>query len=154
MGVETAFAIGAEQVGDAHGSLAQHQLQVAMLALRTNFTHIAECHQVQGRARAVEVVDDCIWVEFAKDQVLVGTLLAAARRFRFPGVIRHHFRDTHSHWTDSIVDLYDTPRGSGPRSRKFMIAKSGQGASSAVVFFQLSFRSCTELSPKKKMPAN
>jgi hypothetical protein len=42
MGVEAAFAFGAEQVGEADGPLAQYELQALRPAFRANLAEAAE----------------------------------------------------------------------------------------------------------------
>jgi hypothetical protein len=40
--VEAAFAFGAEKMGDTDGLLSQDQLQLMLLAFRTDFADVAE----------------------------------------------------------------------------------------------------------------
>ena len=76
--VETAFAFGAEQVRHAHGGLAQHQLETALLALRAEFAHVAEGKEGQRGVLALEVVDYHQWVEFTENQATDALMLASA----------------------------------------------------------------------------
>jgi hypothetical protein len=78
MGVETAFAVGAEQMGHTHASLSQDQLEVGLLALGADFADAAEGEQVERRAVAVERVDDGTRIEFAQDKVAVFMMAAAS----------------------------------------------------------------------------
>jgi hypothetical protein len=106
--VETAFAIGAEQVGDANGGLAQHQLQVAVLALRADFPNIAKGHEVKGGTFAVDVVDHRMGIEFAEDELFVGAMLAAPRSLGAARMGWHRIRDMYWHWSNSMIDYVTT----------------------------------------------
>jgi hypothetical protein len=79
MRVETTGATGTEQVGHAHGGLAQDQLQVAATALGTDFPDTSKSQYVKGLAFIVEVVDHHPRVQFAQDQTVVVAVLASAR---------------------------------------------------------------------------
>jgi hypothetical protein len=96
MGVEAAFAVGAEKMGDAHGLLSQYELELLGPALRADLADAAESQYVKGLLFIVEVVDDHAWIQFAEDQVVVGGMLSAAR---WRGVVRrgwrHRFRKIH-----------------------------------------------------------
>jgi len=69
MGVETAGAVGAEQVGHAHARLSQHEFQVCPPALGTHFADAAEREQVEGDAVAIDIVDHGARIEFAENEV-------------------------------------------------------------------------------------
>lgn len=77
MGVETAGAIGAEQVCHPHARLSQHEFQVRLLALGTDFADAAEREQIEGGAVVIDVIDDDAWIEFAKDKVALGMMATA-----------------------------------------------------------------------------
>jgi hypothetical protein len=109
--VEAAFAVGAEQVGDAHRGLAQHELQVAMSALGANFADAAKGLEGQGLAIAVEVVDDQARIEFAEDKIVVGRMVAAAAPGLIVCVIWRSW-DMYSHLDQFSIVCCDTLRGS------------------------------------------
>jgi len=79
MGVETAFAVGAEKMGDANGLLSQYELEVMCAALRADLADAAESQYVKRLVFIVEVVDDHARVQFAENQVVVGTVVLATR---------------------------------------------------------------------------
>jgi hypothetical protein len=92
VGVETAGAVGAEQVGHPHSGLAQDQFQVAALALGTNLSDSAESLYVKRLPFIVDMVDDHARIELAENQTVFRFRVAAARWF---GVLlgwRHRFR--------------------------------------------------------------
>ena len=92
VGVETAGAVGTEQVGDAHRGLAQDQFQVAALAFGTDLPDAAESQYVKRLPFIVEVVDDHVRIELAENQTVFRFRMAAARWF---GVLlgwRHRLR--------------------------------------------------------------
>ena len=69
MGVETAGAVGTEQVRHAYARLSQHEFQVRPAALGTHFADAAEGKQIEGRAVTIDIVDHGAWIEFAEDEV-------------------------------------------------------------------------------------
>jgi hypothetical protein len=93
MGVVTAFAVGAEKMGDAYGLLSQYEFELVCPALRADLADAAESQYVKREVFIVEMVDDHARVQFAEDQVVVGVVLSAAR---WLGVLlrggRHRFR--------------------------------------------------------------
>jgi hypothetical protein len=92
VGVETAGAVGAEQVGHAYGGLAQDQFQVAALAFGTDLPDTAESLYVKRLPFIVEVVDDRARVKLAENQTVLRFRVAAAR---WVGVLlgwRHRLR--------------------------------------------------------------
>ncbi|WP_157778410.1 hypothetical protein [Massilia violaceinigra] len=76
--VETALALGAKQMGNAHGALAQDQLEVRMTAIGTGFPNRTEGDQFDRDIAGVEVVDNSAGIEFTKDELVVGTMALAA----------------------------------------------------------------------------
>jgi hypothetical protein len=78
MGVVTAFAVGAEKMGDAHGLLSQYEFELVCPALRADLADAAESQYVKRLFFIVEVVDDHARIQFAEDQVVVGDMLSAA----------------------------------------------------------------------------
>jgi type IV secretory pathway protease TraF len=79
VGVEAAFAFGAEKVGYAYGPLAQDELELVCAALRADFADAAESQYVKRLVFIVEVVDHHARVEFAEDQVVISGILLPAR---------------------------------------------------------------------------
>jgi hypothetical protein len=79
MGVETARTIGAEQMRHAHARLSQDKFQVRLPALGTHFADVAEREQIEGGAVVIDMIDNGVRVEFAKDE-FAGTLLTATVR--------------------------------------------------------------------------
>lgn len=77
MGVETAGAVGTEQMRHADARLSQHEFQVRAPALGTDFADIAEGEQIEGRAVVIDMVDHGAWVEFAEDEVACGMIATA-----------------------------------------------------------------------------
>jgi hypothetical protein len=78
MGIETAGALGAEQMRGPHITLAQHQVQVSMHALGTGFADGAESYQAHKTAVVVRVVDHGNRVKFGQLEAVIGVLLAPA----------------------------------------------------------------------------
>ena len=81
MGVEAAFAFGAEKMGDAYGLLSQYELQVMFVALRADLADAAESQYVKRLVFVVEVVDDHARIQLAEDKVVVGDMVLPARWF-------------------------------------------------------------------------
>jgi hypothetical protein len=77
MGVEAAFAFGAEKVSHAYGLLTQYELELMCAALRADLADAAESQYVKRLLFIVEVVNHHARVEFAEDQILVGGLSSA-----------------------------------------------------------------------------
>ncbi|MGJ7914737.1 hypothetical protein ACI48D_04550 [Massilia sp. LXY-6] len=77
MGVEAAFALGAEEMGDAYGLLSQYELELMGPALRADLADAAESQYVKRQFFIVEVVDHHARIQFAKDKVVVGGLSSA-----------------------------------------------------------------------------
>jgi hypothetical protein len=92
VGVETAGAVGAEQVGHAYRRLAQDQFQVAALAFRTDLPDTAESQYVKRLPFIVEMVDDRARVELAENQTVFRFRVAAARWVRVLLGWRHRLR--------------------------------------------------------------
>jgi hypothetical protein len=92
VGVETAGAVGAEQVGHAYRGLAQDQFQVAALAFGTDLSNTAESHDVKRLPFIVEVVDDRARIELAENQTVFRFRVAAARWFGLVLGWRHRLR--------------------------------------------------------------
>ena len=78
MGVEAAFAFGAEQVGDADGPLAQYQLQVMGLAFRADLADAAEAEYVKRLVFIVEVIDHHARIQLGEDQVFAVIAVTSA----------------------------------------------------------------------------
>ena len=85
--VETAFAVGTEQVRHAHAGLSQHQFEVGLLAFGTDFAHAAEGQQIQRRAVIAAGIDNGKGIEFAKDEVT--NFVATSCVWRIDCVIRY-----------------------------------------------------------------
>jgi hypothetical protein len=81
MGVETAGAVGTEQMGYAHARLAQYKFQVRLPALGTHFADAAEREQIEGDAVAIDVIDYSARIEFAENEV-AWILMATATVWR------------------------------------------------------------------------
>ena len=77
MGVKTALALGAEQVGGAHVALPKNQVQVRMQAFRTRLAQGAEGGQVH-RIVAIDLVDDDVGIELGEQKAVAGVLRMAA----------------------------------------------------------------------------
>ena len=92
MGIETAMALCAEQMRDAHTLLSQYQFQVGVLALGAGFAHGAEGNERNWNPVAVEVVYHGIGRQLGQNQV-VGRCVAPFGR----GVA--WFRD---HWFENM----------------------------------------------------
>lgn len=90
MGVEAAFALGAEKMGDAYGPLSQDELEVMCAALRTDLADAAESQYVKRLVFIVEVVDDHARIQFAENQVVICALVLPARLVLLGW--RHRFR--------------------------------------------------------------
>jgi hypothetical protein len=75
--VETAVALGTEQVRGTHATLPQDKVQMCLHALRTSFTDGAESRQVD-RLAIIAVVDDDVRVELGQEQAVFGVALTAA----------------------------------------------------------------------------
>jgi hypothetical protein len=71
MGVETAGAVWAKQMGNAYGRLAQDQFQVAALAFGTDLADAAEGQYVKGLPFIVDMVDHHARVELTENQAIV-----------------------------------------------------------------------------------
>jgi hypothetical protein len=92
MGVETAFAVGAEKMGDAYGLLSQYELELMCAALRADLADAAESQYVKRLVFIVEVVDDHARIQFAEDKVVVGVMVLPARWLFVLLGWRHRFR--------------------------------------------------------------
>jgi hypothetical protein len=79
MGVEAAFAFGAEQVGDADGLLAQDEFQVLAPAFRADLADAAEAEYVKRLLFIVEMVDHHAGIQLGEDQVVVVIVISSAR---------------------------------------------------------------------------
>lgn len=77
MGVETAGAVGAEQVRHAHARLSQHEFQVRAPALGAHFANAAEGEQIEGRAVVTDIIDHGAWIEFAENEVACSMMATA-----------------------------------------------------------------------------
>jgi hypothetical protein len=81
MCVEAGFAFGAVKMGDTHTLLPQYQFEMVRPAFWTDFANAAEGQYVKRLLFIVEMVDHHARVELAEDQVVVGDMLAPARRW-------------------------------------------------------------------------
>jgi hypothetical protein len=79
VGVEAAFAFGAEKVGHAYGLLAQYELELRCPALRADLADAAESQYVKRLLFIVEVVDHHARIQLAEDQVVIGEVMLPAR---------------------------------------------------------------------------
>jgi hypothetical protein len=79
MGVEAAFAFGAEEVSHAYGLLTQYEFELMCAALRADFANAAESQYVKRLLFIVEVIDHHAWIQFAENQVVVGGVMSSAR---------------------------------------------------------------------------
>jgi hypothetical protein len=79
MGVEAAFAFGAEQVGQAHRSLAQYELQALGPAFGADLADAAEAEYVKREVFIVKVIDHHARIQLGEDQLVVVIVVASAR---------------------------------------------------------------------------
>jgi hypothetical protein len=79
VGVEAAFAFGAEKVRDADGLLPQDEFELVCAAFRAGLADAAESQYVKRQLFIVEVVDHHARIQFAEDQAVVGGMLTSAR---------------------------------------------------------------------------
>lgn len=145
MRIEAGLAFGAEKMGDTHGLLSQYELEMMRVALWTGFADAAESQYVKRLLFIVEVVDHHARIEFAEDQVVLGTMLSARWLCLLLLGRRHRLRQIH--WTGSMKIA----------RREIHHSEINDRIKPAGDFFLLRCNSdndCAERPKTKKMPAN
>jgi hypothetical protein len=103
MGIETAMALGAEQMRNTNVALAQDQVQVRVHAFRTGFTDDPEGRQIYWHMLVVGLVNDGARIQFFKKEAVIGGPGAAAMDRMGRGCVgRRCFKGLQAHSIDSL----------------------------------------------------